>query len=152
MKGPRLKNVAKAGNSNTQKVLSENIYDILVSIRCLDWDRAPRSETEVFCRRSNVEFGGASKFPVSKCSFHLRTRGDVGLYVVSSLLLVTCKLCACLLYGTAVVFSHNFFSSRVFSVYGSITWCCVELHTFSRKLNVCRQTVLLHLQELRTPL
>lgn len=141
MKGPRLKNVAKAGNSNTQSVLSENIYDILISIRCLDCHRAPERETEVFCWRSNVEFGGASKFPVSKCYFHLRTRGDVGLHVVSSLRLATCKLCACLLSRYGCCFLYQFFSSGVFSVCGSRTWCCVELHTFSGKLLVCRQTL-----------
>lgn len=58
--------------------MKENICDILVSNRRQDCDRAPVSESEVFYLRSNVELRRGSKFPVSKCRFHLRTRGDVG--------------------------------------------------------------------------
>ena len=79
----------------------------------MDFDRAPESESEVFCLRSNVEFSGASKFPVSKCGFHLRTRGDVGLLCRH---FVSLRVSFALVYSfsSALDFSHTFFSSGAF--------------------------------------
>ena len=94
--------------------MSEIIYEIFVSIRCLDSDRAPESESEVSFWRSNVEFLGASKFPVSKCRFHPRTRGDVGLLLCRHFGSLRVSFALVYSFSSAVVFSYDFFPFEAF--------------------------------------
>ena len=63
-------NVAQNWKLQYLEVGSQNIYEFLTSIYCLDCDRPPKSWFEVFFGGSNVDFCGEPKFPVSKCRFH----------------------------------------------------------------------------------
>ena len=93
----------------------------------------------MFYKRSNVEIREASKFPVSKCRFHLRTRGKVSYSVVSSCrLALRVSLGLVYSFNLAVDSSNDFMSSEVFQPNGSVRFVLCELHAFSlsRKLHV----------------
>ena len=95
-KAPGWRTYSKNWNFQYSQVVSENIYKFRVSFGCLDCDRPPESSSEVFWTRSNVEFRGASKFPVGICRFHFE-RVETLVFLVSSCRLATWTLCACLL-------------------------------------------------------